>query len=354
MSNKIFLYFTLLFVILSCSKKDTQPAKSSSKSIIIFTFNSFNIPVRASIDSVQKTISITLPVGSDASKLAPIIIISNKATISPASGVIQDFTKPVIYSVTAEDGTIANYTVNVTVTKSSEKSIKSFIISNLTPNVTAKIDSINKIVIASIPVGSDLTKLTTKITVSDRASINPPSGLQQDFSKQVNYIVTAEDGTSQNYETLIIEDIKSNCGNNKANIFIDGIEYCSTYQECSASLNTKSNCGNDGISKKLLFWFAFRGLKIDNIPLSETSFIGRITNVTKQGKYLLDANSQFYTYELNNVIGTSEIELLKDGTVFITELSTNLFTATFILRINYKGKEKILKGKLENIRLDIN
>ena len=46
--------------------------------------------------------------------LVPTIKISEKATISPASGVAQDFSKPVTYTVTSEDGiTTTTYTVSV-------------------------------------------------------------------------------------------------------------------------------------------------------------------------------------------------------------------------------------------------
>lgn len=46
--------------------------------------------------------------------LVPTITLSNaKATISPESGVAQDFNSPVKYTVTAEDGTTVSYTVSV-------------------------------------------------------------------------------------------------------------------------------------------------------------------------------------------------------------------------------------------------
>ena len=46
--------------------------------------------------------------------LVPTITLSNaKATISPASGVAQNFNSPVKYTVTAEDGTVVTYTVSV-------------------------------------------------------------------------------------------------------------------------------------------------------------------------------------------------------------------------------------------------
>lgn len=49
----------------------------------------------------------------DKTALTPTITIPLGATISPASGVAQDFTDPVEYTVTAQDGTTAVYTVTI-------------------------------------------------------------------------------------------------------------------------------------------------------------------------------------------------------------------------------------------------
>ena len=157
----------------------------------------------AVVDSVQRIITATIPNGIDASKLVPTITVSGKATILPASNVVQDFTKPVIYTITAEDGTIQTFTVKIVVAKSSTKNIKSFIFSNLTPVVTANIDSVTKKIIAILPAGTDLTKLIPKIITSDRATVSPNSGVIQDFSKAVIYTVVAEDGSTQNYEVQV-------------------------------------------------------------------------------------------------------------------------------------------------------
>ncbi|WP_282133844.1 PKD domain-containing protein [Cellulophaga baltica] len=59
-------------------------------------------------------IDVLLPEGTDLTALAPVII-HNGASISPESETSQDFTNPVIYTVTAQDQTIQTYTVNVTV-----------------------------------------------------------------------------------------------------------------------------------------------------------------------------------------------------------------------------------------------
>ncbi|MBI5825195.1 MAG: hypothetical protein HZB18_14290 [Chloroflexi bacterium] len=59
-------------------------------------------------------IAILVPNGTDVTTLVPTISHTG-ASVSPNSGVAQDFTNPVIYTVTAEDASTQNYTVTVTV-----------------------------------------------------------------------------------------------------------------------------------------------------------------------------------------------------------------------------------------------
>ncbi|MBU2972923.1 hypothetical protein KO513_00955, partial [Zobellia sp. B3R18] len=71
------------------------------------------------IDGVSGTfngtdISVTLPFGTDVTALSPIIEFFGQS-VNPPSGTPTDFTNNVIYTVTAEDNTTLDYTVNVTV-----------------------------------------------------------------------------------------------------------------------------------------------------------------------------------------------------------------------------------------------
>jgi len=92
----------------------TTTAKSSEKSITSFKF-SLNPEIIGTIDQIKHTIALTVPYGANIKNLTPVIIVSPKATVSPASGVSQTFTSPVSYRVTAEDGTVQNYIVSVIV-----------------------------------------------------------------------------------------------------------------------------------------------------------------------------------------------------------------------------------------------
>lgn len=60
-------------------------------------------------------ITVTMPHGTDVTSLIPTIIVSDKASVSPASGEVQNFSKSVMYRVTAEDGSTQDYTVTVEV-----------------------------------------------------------------------------------------------------------------------------------------------------------------------------------------------------------------------------------------------
>lgn len=61
----------------------------------------------------------------------------------------------------------------------------------------ATINAINHTVFIETVIGSDLSALSPSITISAGATIDPASGTEQDFTSDVDYTVTAEDGTEQ-------------------------------------------------------------------------------------------------------------------------------------------------------------
>lgn len=77
---------------------------------------SFELPQQiapATIDATNHTVNITVAGGTDVTSLSPTITISTGATITPASGAVQDFTLPVTYTVTSSTGTVQIWTVTV-------------------------------------------------------------------------------------------------------------------------------------------------------------------------------------------------------------------------------------------------
>ncbi|MCK5066925.1 MAG: hypothetical protein KAR16_05785, partial [Bacteroidales bacterium] len=157
------------------------------------------------IDPGLGTISIEVPYGTDLSALAPDnILLSRGATISPAVGQPQDFSSPVVYTVTAQDeSTTRDWTVTVVYSPNTATVITAFNIPELVAPAT--INTLVQLVMGSVPYGTDLTTLVPTIAVSPGASINPVSGVATDFSSPITYTVTAEDGiTIQDWVVAIL------------------------------------------------------------------------------------------------------------------------------------------------------
>lgn len=92
----------------------TEAAVSDKAEIVSFSLAEQIGP--ATIDSEAKTVEITVAPGTDVAILTPTITVSLGATISPESGVVQDFTDAFDYIVTAQDGTTTKvWTVTVTI-----------------------------------------------------------------------------------------------------------------------------------------------------------------------------------------------------------------------------------------------
>ena len=89
------------------------PAPSAETDVVSFSFAEETSP--ASIDANNHTVDIEVANGTDVSNLTPTIGVSAGASVAPTSGTPQDFSSPVVYTVTAEDGTTTQqWTVTVT------------------------------------------------------------------------------------------------------------------------------------------------------------------------------------------------------------------------------------------------
>lgn len=192
-------FLAILMVLASCQKK------SSEKEILSFRFT--NPDVAAGIRS-EGRIEAEMPYGTDLTNLTPIITISDKATISPISGEPVDFTNPVTYTVTAEDGSQAVYLAVVTKEKNSEKRILAFRFASL--NIDAVINEDTKEIEATVPYGTDVTTLVPTILISDDARVVPSSDYVTDFSQPVTYTVFAENGSQVEYVVTVIVEQPEN------------------------------------------------------------------------------------------------------------------------------------------------
>jgi Domain of unknown function (DUF5018) len=202
----ILLLLAFVATFIACKEAEVIP-KSTAKAITKFTFSQFSPAIQATIDETTKKITAVVPPTADVTKLTPSVSVSAKAKVLPDSGKVQDFTNPVTYTVTAEDGTSANYQVTVSRTKFSVKDITEFSLADFSPAIVAKIDAATKTITAVLPSTADLTKIKPTIKISDRATVNPASGTVVDFTKAVNFTVTAEDASTQVYAVTITKEV---------------------------------------------------------------------------------------------------------------------------------------------------
>lgn len=197
--------------------------KSAAKRIVSFSFAGLSPVVNAVIDTVNHTISATVPINTDITQLIPTISLSEKATITPGSVIKQDFSKPVTYVVTAEDGTSETYVATISVPKSNERKITSFEFAPPVRTLYSRISEDFDYVEIILMEGTDLTKLTPSIVISKNATISPALGTMQDFSKPVVYTVTAENGVSRTYKVTVT--VQKSISNEPAKGMITGSDF---------------------------------------------------------------------------------------------------------------------------------
>ena len=106
------IYFRARFGALTTKKLmvTVVVAPSSAKAITAFSFAT--PAVTGVIAEGTHSIALTVPSGTDLTDLVPTITTTG-ASVSPASGVANNFTSPVTYTVTAADASTQPYTVTV-------------------------------------------------------------------------------------------------------------------------------------------------------------------------------------------------------------------------------------------------
>ena len=189
-----------MMVLNACDVEKEPYIQGAEDEKLIMTFVVDSI--YGTVDTENKTVRLDFPEGTDVTHLTPTITISAYATIEPESGVAQDFTNPVYYTVTAMNGTTAQYMVEAVVHDvENEKSILSFRFDAL--DAEGEIDEMTRRISVMLPAETDVTQLVPTIEVSEGATVEPASGVAQDFTNPVTYTVTAQNGTTAVYTVTV-------------------------------------------------------------------------------------------------------------------------------------------------------
>ncbi len=163
-------------------------------------FLSFSIAGKAGvIDNVART--ITVEIGSadgNLAALAPVFTIADGTTVNIASGVTRDFTNPVKYVISSNDGYSAReYTVIVHQIEAPK--ILSFKINGINGIINDTAGTIT----VELPSGANLQSLTPVIEIPTGQSVTPTSGVAQNFSAPVTYTVTNTENLTKKYAITV-------------------------------------------------------------------------------------------------------------------------------------------------------
>ena len=90
-----------------------ETATTTVKGITSFSING----VAGAVNNSTNTITITMPRGTDVTKLTPVIATNGVKSLTPGSSVTMDFTNAVTYTATMDDGSTKTYIVTVYVNK---------------------------------------------------------------------------------------------------------------------------------------------------------------------------------------------------------------------------------------------
>jgi uncharacterized lipoprotein YddW (UPF0748 family) len=194
--RKIILLLLLIPMLFSCDDK----IKLSSQNSIMQIAVKEDPKAFVVIDTINFTVNIAVSKTVPLNALTLNFAISAKAKISPESGVVQDFTTPKTYTVTAENGKSQTYTITAT-NASDEKKIYRASIPSLYQDGTGVITS--NAVVFTLPFGTNVSNISIVATLSEGATATPVFGVAHDYTNPVQHTITAANGSTQVYTVSI-------------------------------------------------------------------------------------------------------------------------------------------------------
>jgi len=238
---KYTLVILTLLTFFGCRKTDIHP-KSSLKTIYSFRIKANNNPgLTNDIEGVISHDSIILNVGAtiNVSSLVPTISFGG-VSLLPYASTPQNYTSPVVYTVTAEDGSQKNYKTYLNILTGT-KSISSFIF-KASNNVSLSSDLTGIIsgdsILLQIPAGIPLNSLVPTITYIGQ-SLSPQNETANNFTYPANYQVTAQDGSHRNYTVFVSAN---------KDIYIHGDDgYVYDINAINGTVKWKFNTGGSGV-----------------------------------------------------------------------------------------------------------
>lgn len=179
--KQIIYISTILLLLWGCRETIVENGDNTIRS---FSFQQKEIAIDTiRIDSAN--IWILLAQNADVSSLTPVIEIPENAAIYPESGIAQDFTNPVNYTVTAENGKTRTYTA--TALQPQDFAVTAFSFPDIYVTGAIREDSIT----LTVPYGTNTAALRpvfSLINATGNSSLQ--NGVEADFQEPVDWVLS--------------------------------------------------------------------------------------------------------------------------------------------------------------------
>ncbi len=313
------------------------------------------------------TISVSVPGGTDATALIATFSTSG-ASVTVASDAQtsgetpNDFTAPVAYRVTAEDGSYQDYIVTVTVSSSSEKAITEFGFPSA--GATGIISEINGTMAVTVPYGTNVTTLvatfaSTGASVKVDSTAQTSGGTPNNFTDPVVYTAYAGDGSTKNYTVTVT--IASNTAKN-----ITAFSFLSVNNP-GISTDVTGTIGESAISVALPFGTDVSALKATFSTSGASVTVGgvlQVTNVTANDftcpviytVHADDSSTKPYTVTIYLARGVENFTIRSmDDQITITETPATISGSTSdgIVRASGALSERIQGSSANDISVSV-
>ncbi len=188
---------------LNCSKddnsNDSQQLNSANK-ILSFIIVDGNNTFNGIINDATNTINVVTNDLNLSELLTASIEVSQNATVSPSPSTPRNFSNPVTFTITAENGDQNTYTVNIT---NGDNKILTFSLLINNEIYNGDIDHITKTISIETTGLETNTSIVPTITISTLATISPDINLAQNFNNNISYTVTSESNEEAIYNIEI-------------------------------------------------------------------------------------------------------------------------------------------------------
>ncbi len=200
-------YYIVLFITMTtlwACQPDPPPAPLVITSFVFEQSDNPSLTNSAAGVITGDSINVTVPSNVSLSGLTPTIQF-NANRIEPLSKVPRDFSSPVSYVLSGDDGDTKKYTVTVKRLERTTKEIVSFSFKKGdNPSLPEDVYGIirNDSILVALPFGTTITALKPTVLINGQ-DVSPANLSIQDFTDPVAYTVMAEDRSLRKYTVVV-------------------------------------------------------------------------------------------------------------------------------------------------------